>query len=169
MATIDQYKRFVASEPEAQIEYRTIELYHPQFSQTYRFVNTYNNITATLESNAPRDSGDVLFEAATFKVEEPSERNDNDQILTVTAGIQDGKIREMVDSISGTGFLDQINVVYRVYYSGDLTQPAKTPLYLYASGINFDNQKASFTAEDTDLNTKRSGVLYTTEFFPGLA
>lgn len=171
MATLEEYKRFVANEPEAQREIRTLELWHPDFSQVYRFANEYNDFTGTLESTAPRNSGEeVTFTAATLLIKEPSERGDTDQVISVTVGATDDVLAEMLDSITGTGYLSQIEVIYRKYYSGDVSQPAVPALYLYASGVNFDNAtSATLTVEDTDLAVKRSGALYTLEEFPGLS
>lgn len=170
MASLAEYQRFVLNEPEAWIEWRTIEVWHPQFSQTYRFVNEYENKTFTLESGAPRNpSTAVLFTAAGFEVTEPVEREDNDQILSVVFNNADNTIQNMLDQISGAGYFSQVEVVYRKYYSNDLTQPASTPLYLSASNLNFTSStSAGFNAEDTDLTTKNVGIIYTTELFPGL-
>lgn len=135
-----------------------------------RFVSDYTDKSFGLESTAPRNPGqNVLFTAATLEIIEPSERNDSDQALSVTFGNVDGRIHDIVDQITGQGFFDQVQIVYRKYFSGDFTQPATQPLYLFASTLAFDGPTSvSFTAEDTDLSAKRSGTLYTFEQFPGL-
>lgn len=171
MATLEEYKRFLANEPESQIEYRTIEIWHPQFSQTYRFVANYEALEATLEIDAPRNAGElVTFEGATMKVTEPAETEANDTILGVEFGNVDGRIHEIIDQISGQGFFQQTQIIYRKYYSADLSEPAITPLYLFASAINFQGfESVGFTAEDTDLTNKSVGTIYTLEDFKGLA
>lgn len=170
MASLEEYERFIRNEPEAWIEYRTLEVWHPQFDQIYRFVNQYTDKTFTLESGAPRNSGEnVSFVAKGFQVTEPTEREDNDQILDVAFSNVDATVQDMIDQISGSGFFQQVEVIYRKYYSNDTSEPASTPLYLNISNINFINSReAGFTAEDTDLTTKRVGKIYTTELFPGL-
>jgi hypothetical protein len=111
-----------------------------------------------------------VFSQATLTIEEPQERNDADQLLSITMGAVDDRLDDIIGQITGSGYFDQIQVVYRKYYSGDLAEPATTPLYLFGSGITFENtESATFSAEDTDLSAKRSGALYTTENFPGLA
>lgn len=171
MATLEQYKKFIANEPESQREVRTIEVWHPQFGTVYRFVNDYSNFVGTLESTAPRNPGaSVTFTAATLQIEDPAERNDSDQLLSITVGATDGQLHAIIDQISGSGYLSQCEIIYRKYYSGDTSAPAVPPLYLFMSGVNFDNgDSATITAEDSDLSSKRSGILYTLEFFPGLA
>lgn len=171
MAGLAEYQRFILNEPESWVEYRTLEIYHPAFSQVYRYVNGYADKDFTLESGAPRNPGAlVTFTAAGFQVTEPVEREDNDQVLDVTFSNVDATVHNILDQISGADYFDQIEVVYRKYYSGDTSEPAVSPLYLNASAVTFTSSRAAaFTAEDTDLGTKRVGILYTTELFPGLA
>lgn len=169
MANLIAWERFVTNFPESQREYRTIEIWHPQFSQTYRFVANYLDINFTLEAGAPRDpSASVPFTGSTIRVVEPSEREDMEQALSVQFGNVDSTIHEIVDQITGTGYLSSAEVIYRKYYSGDLSEPATPPLYLFASDLGFEDTTVSFSAEDSDLSQKRSGVIYTLELFPGL-
>lgn len=170
MATLAAWGRFVASVPEAQREYRTLEIHHPDLSQTYRFVSNYVNVDLTLEAGAPRNAGAlVTFTAATLRITEPAEREDAEQVLGVTFGNADGTVHDIIDQITGTGFFSPAEVIYRKYYSGDLTEPAVAPLYLFAASLGFDGPTAvTFSAEDIDLAQKRAGTRYTLEEFPGL-
>lgn len=172
MATLEDWKKFIASNPEAQREYRTIELYHSQFAAVHRFVFSSSvTLSAGLEAGAPRNAGEtVAFQAATGIITEPAERQDSEQVLGVAFGSVDGTLHDMLARITGVGYFEPVQVVYRKYYSGDLTQPAVDPLYLFAAGLNFDGPtQVTFSAEDSDLSQKRAGTLYTTEQFPGLA
>ena len=171
MPSIDDYKRFLNGNPESQREYRTIEAWHPQWSQTYRFVKNYVDRDFTLESTAPRNPNElVTFEGVTLNITEPAEREDAEQVLSISFGNVDGLVYDMIDQISGSGYLSQVEIVYRKYYSGDTTQPASTPLYLFLSGVDFEGPtRVVMTAEDVDLTQKRSGSIYTTTAFPGLA
>lgn len=170
MASLAAWERFVVNAPESQREYRTIEISHPQLDQVYRFVSNYKDLQATLESDAPRNPSElVTFRGVTLAITEPAERHDSEQALVVDFGNVDGTIHNILDQISGSGFFTQVDIVYRKYYSGDLTQPAVSPLYLFASKVSFEGPTTvSFTAEDTDLSQKRSGIIYTVEDFPGL-
>jgi hypothetical protein len=170
MATLNSWKRFLVGAPEAQREYRTIEIFHPQLDQVYRFVSNYIDVDFTIESTGPRNASEsVTFRGVTMQITEPAERQDSEQNLSISFGNVDGTIHDIVDQITGQGFFDQIEIVYRKYYSGDLTQPAISPLYLFASNIAFSGPtEVSFTAEDVDLSQKRSGLVYTIEDFPGL-
>lgn len=170
MTTLEAYQRFITSEPEAQREIRTLEVYHPQFGMI-RYVNDYTDFDATIEDGAPRNAGEIVaFTAATLGIQDPSDRNDADQILSITLGATDTILNDLVDQVSGSGYFDQIEVIYRKYYSGDTTQPAVPPAYLFGSSLSFENGTiATFTAEDINLEAKRSGAIYTLENFPGLA
>lgn len=170
MATLQQFYQFKQNAPEAVIEYRTLELYHPQFAQVYRFVNKKLDNTFTLEAGAPRDPGaPVLFTGASFRVTEPVEQEDSDQPLEVSFGNVDSTISDIVAQISGVGFFTPTQVIYRKYFSQNTTEPATSPLYLDASVITFKGPtEASFSAEDINLTTRRVGRSYTTEDFPGL-
>ena len=170
MATLQKWQQFLASAPEAQREYRTVELWHPQFETVYRFVSDTYPLDLKLEHDAPRNNGQVVtFGAATLSVQEPAERQDSSQALTVEFGNVDGTIHRIIDQISGSGFFTPMQVVYRKYYSADLSRPAVPPLYLFAASVGFDGPTSvSFSAEDSDLSQKRSGTIYTVEQYPGL-
>lgn len=170
MATIQEYDRFVAGIPEAEREYRTLELYHPSLNKVYRFVRNSIDVSFNLESSAPRNAGElVAFSRATMSITEPSEREDSEQILSVSFGNVGGIMHEILDQISGYGLFQQMEVVYRKYFSGVTTEPAATPLYLFASTLGFTGESVTFVAEDANLSQKRSGRQYTIETFPGLA
>lgn len=170
MATLEAYQRFIVNEPEAQREIRTIEIYHSSFG-TKRYVDGYKNEYVGIEDGAPRNAGqNVYFERAHLSIEDPAERGDSEQLLTITMGIVDGTVNDFIDQITGAGYLEQIEVIYRKYYSGDLSQPAVTPSYLYASNLSFENgTTATLTAEDINLESKRAGAIYTIEKYKGLA
>ena len=171
MATLEEWRKFLANETESQREYRTIEIFHPQLSQVYRFVSNSVDVSLTLESDAPRNPGEtVVFEQASLGIVEPAEREDSEQTLGVKFGTVDGRLPAIVDQITGTGFFTPVQIVYRKYFSGDLTQPAVPPLLLSAANLDFDGPTSvELTAEDADLSQKRSGRLYRLEVFAGLA
>lgn len=164
MATLEEYKRFVASAPESAREIRTIEVAHVDLDRVYRFVQDYSDFTAQIETGES-----VTFKAAGLRIIEPSERNDSEQALQVSMGAVSDELQSILDQISGLGYMSEIKVTYRKYYSLNLTKPAVPPLVLYGSDISFNNsEEVSFVAEDTDLSNKRSGQLYTLAEFKGL-
>jgi len=169
---VDQeaWNRFLASAPEGVREYRTIELSHPEFSAgQLRFVKDYVDADLGLEADAPRNPGEVVtFTAIAMDVKEPDETGDAEQILQINLGAVGGEVQDVLKEITAAGVLTPIQVIYRKYYGGDLTEPV-VRLSLSASGLKFKSYAAvAFTAEDIDLAVKPSGEIYTTERFPGL-
>jgi len=159
MATITAFKQFLASAPEAQREIRTIQIDHTDLSQSYYYAQDYNDFVAE----------GVTYLAASLVITEPAERNDSEQNLQISMGAVSDELQGIIDQITDQGFMNELTITYRKYYSGDLTQPAVTPTILYGSSISFDNSnQVSFVAEDTDLTNKRSGQLYTLSLFPGI-
>ncbi len=171
MATLAEWEKFVSNVPEAQREYRTLEVWHEAFSQPYRYVASYADESFPLETGAPRNAGQTVnFLASTLQITEPAERQDSEQSLAIVFGNVDGRIHEMLDLIKGAGYFTPAEVIYRKYYSGDRSNPVVSPLYLFASGVTFQGPTAvSVTAEEADLSQKRAGIIYTLELFPGLA
>ena len=171
MATFDEYVQFKMNKTETQREFRTIEIHHPDLDQVYRFVQDDVDLTAGLETTAPRNPGEtVVFSAAFIEIVEPAESTDTEQNIQVKIGTLDDKMHSVIDQITGKGFLTEIDLVYRKYYSGDVSEPITNPLYLFINQPSFDGlTAASFDATDTDLSLKRAGTIYTLEDFPGLA
>lgn len=169
MASLDEYKKFVNSAPEAQREYRTIELYHPDFSQVLRFVKDFVDINLTLESTAPRNaSTSVTFTALNMELNEPGENGQIEQVLSVNLGAIGNEVNDQLDQITESGSLTPVELIYRKYYSGDLTTPVLV-LSLAVADVSFSGYSdVSFTGEDVDFAIKRAGELYTIERFPGL-
>lgn len=169
MATLEAYERFIANEPEAEIEYRTIEAYSPAIG-TVRYVFNFTAHTFMLESGAPRDANQsVQFLPASGTVTEPAERDDGEQQLNIELGGADAVLNELIEKIDGIAYLTPIEIIYRKYYSGDLSQPATTPLYLEMQSINFSNMDAvSIIAEDANLAARRPGRYYLLSEFEGL-
>lgn len=169
MAAIDEYKKFLASKPEAQREYRTLEFFHVDDGIARRFVKDFNDISLTLESDAPRNpSTSVLFTAISMDVTEPSENQEGDQLLALSIGATNDEIQNVLDTITPENRFQPIECIYRKYYSGDLSEPVLV-LRLSVSDVSFDGYtRNNITAEDIDLVNKSSGEIYTIERFPTL-
>lgn len=168
---VADYKRFLASAVETEREIRTIEIYHPSFSQPSRFVQDWVSLSYTLEATAPRNASQLVpFLAIAMRIQEPSETTDAEQNLVINLGGVGSDVKSKIENaFSGTGYLTPVEVIYRKYYSGDTSQPAMPPVYLYANDIVFENNTSvAITASDDDLQNKRCGQLYTLERFPSL-
>lgn len=169
--TVDsqEYRRFLASAVFAEREFRTIEIHHTDFSETLRFVRDYEDQTLTLEPTAPRNpSTAVLFTALSMNIKEPGETQDVDQVLKVDLGAIGNEVQDQIDQITTSETFTPIEVIYRKYYSGDISEPVLI-IQLSASVLQFQGYSSvAFTAEDVDFSNARSGELYTLERFPTL-
>lgn len=165
----EAYKKFVTGNTIGQREYRTIEIYHSQFSQTFYFVKDYENQFLEIESTAIRNQGEIVeFEALSMNLIEPSENLDAEQVLTVQLGAIGSLVNKEIEKISGDGFFEPIQFIYRKYYSGSVGEPVLI-LNLTCSNITFNSyENLTLTCEDLDINNKSSGELYTLERFEGL-
>lgn len=171
MDTVEEkYLKFLVNEPESQIEWRTLEIYTDVDDSLFRFVASKTSKEFTLESSAPRNPSETVeFSPATMEITQPSERQDGEQILQVVFGDSDGVIQNLIEDIVTNGQFSEVQIVYRKYYSEDVSEPASPPLYLYASSVSFEGYaQGSLTAEDALLNSRKVGTYYTTDLFPGL-
>ena len=169
MTVQDEYNRFLASKPEAQREFRTLEFFHPDFSGVQRFLKDFKDKSFTLESTAPRNAGaSVLFSAISMEIIEPTENEEGVQILTVSLGATNDELQDQIELITVANRFEPIECIYRKYYSGDLSEPVLT-LNLSVSSVNFEGYaRNNITAEDMDLENKSSGEFYTLSRFPTL-
>ena len=169
MAINPAYARFLVNAPQAERQYKTIEFYHPDFPQLLRFVEDNVDRVLPIESDAPRDPGtDQTFTAISMKIKEPTINDEANPVLRIRLGAVADEVNDQIGFISGDGYLTPIEVIYRKYYSGDLTEPV-TVFKLFASELSFASYTdVSFSAEDSIFTRKRSGELYTLERFPGL-
>ena len=160
MATLTAWKQFLASASESQREIRTIEIDHADLASPQYYAQNYDDFIAE----------GITYKAAGLVITEAAERQDSEQNIMISMGAVDDELQGIIDQITEQGFMSELKVTYRKYYSGDLTQPAITPTILYGSSITFENSdRVSFMAEDSDLSNKRSGLLYTLKLFPGIA
>ena len=169
MATLTEWNKFLASAPESEQEFRCIEFYHSYFTSVVRIVNKFTDKYFTLEDTAPRNPNEsVKFDSLFLKVEEPEENKDGESALNINLGGIGNLVQDQLDLIDGDGFLEQIQCIYRKYYSGDLSEPVKV-LYLDVSSVIFAGyESVKMIAEDSDLINKNSGERYTLSRFPQL-
>ena len=170
MAYSSAYKRFLASVPTAQREYRTIEIFHPQFSGMLRFVQDKELVEFKLEATAPRGSRTIAsFFPLSMEIKEPGETDQLDSALLVRLGAVGGEVFSELNRINGSGFFTPIEVIYRKYYSGSLANPMIV-MYLSAKNIVFEGYSTiMFNAEDLDLSNTQAGEFYLLSRFPQLA
>lgn len=149
-------------------EYRTLEVYHPAIG-ILRYVNgRLDPLTATLESSAPRNAGQlVTFLGGAFEFQKPEQRSN-----TVKADIQLGNIgqniKQMLKNIRNADRAKTGEVIYREYLGNNLGAP-EFVLRLFITGISLTAQGAVIRAEQDNPSDRQIAEFYTSERFPGLA
>lgn len=162
-------KEAYAAAPSNVIIYHTLEIYHPAFSAPIRVVRDTTDLTATLESTAPRNpSAAVTFVAFAFDLVKPEVSPTGVPQCTIEI---DNVSRDIVANIEAAmGSTSLITVIYREFISTDLTSPQNNPpLTLTILSIKADVFKVTATAGFVDLaNRKFPKGNYSSERFPGL-
>ncbi len=162
-------KEAYASAPANVIIYHTMELYHPSFSAPIRVVRDYVDLTATLESTAPRNpSTAVTFIAFNFDFQKPDVSPGGVPQITITMDNVDRSIVANVELAMGSTQL--ISVIYREFISTDLSSPQNNPpITLTITSITADMFKITATAGFPNLLNKRFPTIeYSAEVYTGL-
>ena len=160
------YTQFFLNSPSNIVQLETIEVSHPSFSKTYRYVrNAINGLAnVTLE-----DSTVVSFDYSPLKITPTKASDDLDQSLKVDYGDLGQIIPPEIDNINNANTF-QIKPVfkYRTFRSDDFSAPLFGPLVLVVSNIAFVKEGGTFTAEAPKINLNSTGEQYTTNRFPML-
>jgi hypothetical protein len=162
-------KEAYASAPANLVIYHTLELYHPAFSTPIRVVRDYADLTATLESTAPRNpSTAVIFVAFNFEFTKPDVAPDGIPQVTITLDNVDRSIVANIEAALTT--TDLVTVIYREFLSNDLSAPQNNPpLNMTIISVSADIFKVTAVASFPNLMNKRfPNKEYSSEVFPGL-
>lgn len=161
-------KEAYASTPSVVI-YHTLEIWHAAFSVPIRVVRDVKNLSATLESTAPRDaSTEVTFIAYGFDVVPPEVISTGLPQITIEI---DNISRDIVTAIEqATSSATPVTVIYRSYVASDLSEPANNPpLTLEVFQINVTKFRVKMIAGFNNLmNLRFPKMDYSAETFPGL-
>ena len=162
-------KEAYAAAPANIIIYHTLELWHPAFSAPIRVVRDYVDLTATLESTAPRNpSASVTFVAFNFDFTKPEISATGLPEVTLTMDNVDRAIVANIEAALTT--TDLVTIIYREFISSDLTSPQNNPpLSLTITSVTADLYKVTAVATFPNLMNKRFPTLeYNAETFVGL-
>ena len=169
-------KEAYASAPVDVIIHHTLELSHPSFRDdqgrptAVRVVRDHQNLTATLEADAPINAGEAVeFIALNFEFVLPSE-DDRGAVPEIVISIDNvGKtLMQYLDAAVETEI--PISITYRPYLSTDLTAPHITPpLTMTLRNIDVTPFRVTARASFSDLANKRfPSKNYDAATFPGL-
>lgn len=145
--------------------YETLQIYHPDFSQTYYVVrNNTEGITATIE-----DLSVKTFEYYPMRIQFGSSGGDLDQSVSIDFGDLGEVLPTEIDRvISADGFETKPTLVYRSYRSDDLTESISGAINLEIKTMTFDGVSVKLEAGAPRLNLNKTGEVYRLDRFPCL-
>ena len=161
MPDIDDYRRLLASQPEEERYFETIELSHSLFSRTYRLVVD----SVALDATTPED-GLVTFEPASIKPVNAMQSDDLDQSVSFTIADVENILDDELDRVP-LGFSESPLLIYRIYLNTDLSEPVE---FFQYNIKEVAQQEGIFTikAGSPDLNSDQTGEIYDLDRFPML-
>lgn len=147
----------------------TLEFHHTAFSTPERIVNQPKDYTLTLEATAPVDASTAVnFTACMYDMRKPKKGDKGQQALTIIIPNIDRRLTGQMDRARSTG--GPITCYWRTYAFSQTSAPIIDPppnFEVKAGQINvFEVQLQAVFFEF--LNDKFPGVIYTSEFAPGL-
>jgi hypothetical protein len=164
MATQSQIDFYLNSKTNV-IQYETLEITHPNFSQTYRIVRN-NRLGADLSIDGVNL---VHFDYIPFKLERTTTDATMTQSMKVTLGDLGVIIHnEISNLIANNGYLTRPSVTVRAYRSDQPMAPIFGPYSLIALDITVTRDGAAFEIQPERLANKRTGMVYDLNTYPGL-
>jgi len=152
-----------ASAPTGDVQISTLEVVHPSFP-AIRTCSGFVDQSVTLETGE-----EATFQASMLDVSLPARDATGQQNLQFAienvTGIAQNAIRSVIDSDDP----DPVTVIYRMYLSSDLSEPAEPPLRMVLVAPDFQGASTQVVCSYLDIiNTATNRDRYTTDFAPGL-
>lgn len=154
------YRRKLASNPDGEMDYITLQISHPLLSKTYYLVRGTSYLTATLETGET-----VTFEATPMDAKNAANNNDMDQTASFSLPDVLNLLDEEMDRIPYSN-TELPKFIFRSYVSTDLSYPCDGPVTYELQTLT--QEKGVFTAETGTpmLNQRQTGILMTPEEIP---
>lgn len=151
-------------------EFVTLELSHSAFSPSvHRLVAGNEDVTATLEADAPFNAGGlVTFKKAGFKLTQPEAGVKGRQDLTCTLYGASVDIVEQLE-LQAESNREPVMLRLRSFRSDDLSSPAGNVISMTVINPKVQADTVSFSAVFADLVNKQfPSIFYKLETHPGL-
>lgn len=154
------YRLKLASNPEGQIDYQTLEITHSLLSKRYLIVVGTSELTATLETGET-----VTFEPSPMTPTSAANNNNLDQQASFTLPDVGNQLDDEMSNIP-LGNQEWPQFTWRRYISTDLSYPCDGPVTYDLQSLT--QSKGVFTAEVgvPRLNERATGLLATPEDIP---
>lgn len=159
-SVIAAYKRKLASNPEGELDFETVEITHSLLSKRYLIVRGNEPLTATLETGET-----VTFEPSPMEATDAANSNDLDQQASFTLPDVGNLLDDEMQNIP----LDNQEwpvFTFRRYVSTDLSYPCVGPITYDLQSLS--QSKGIFTADVgvPRLNDRPTGILATPTEIP---
>ena len=154
------YRRKLASNPDGELDYITLEITHPLLSKRWLLVRGTSYLTATLETGET-----VTFEATPMDAKNAANNNDMDQTASFSLPDVLNILDEEMDRVPYNN-TELPKFIFRRYVSTDLLYPCDGPVVYELQTLT--QEKGVFTAETGTpmLNQRQTGILMTPEEIP---
>ncbi|EGC9491386.1 TPA: DUF1833 family protein [Salmonella enterica subsp. enterica serovar Dublin] len=154
------YRRKLASNPDGEMDFITLEIYHPLLSKRWLLVRGADDLTATLETGEV-----VTFEGTPMEAKAAANNNDMDQTASFSLPDVLNILDEEMDRIPYDN-KELPKFIFRRYVSTDLSYPCDGPVVYELQTLT--QEKGVFTAETGTpmLNQRATGILMTPEEIP---
>ena len=154
------YKLKLASNPEGEIDYQTVEITHSLLSRRYLIVMGNEPLTATLETGEV-----VTFEPSAMEVKSASNNNTMDQQAAYTIPDVGNLLDDEMDRIP-LGNTEWPLFTFRAFVNTDLSYPCNGPVSYDLQALS--QSKGVFTADVgvPRLNERPTGILMSPDVIP---
>lgn len=154
------YRLKLASNPDGELDYLTLEITHPLLSKRYLLVRGTSDLTATLETGEV-----VTFEGTPMEAKGAANNNDMDQRTSFALPDVGNQLDDEMDRIP-TSNLELPKFTFRRYVSTDLSYPCDGPVVYELQSLS--QEKGVFTADVgvPMLNQRATGLLMTPSQIP---
>lgn len=163
-------KEAYASAPVNDVDYHTLEIWHPAFTQAIRVVRDFDDLDAMIEVGAPRNAGTVVtFVGFAFDVTQPEQTSTGVPQCVIEMDNVDQQILAQLDL--AVGHPEKVTAIYRTYLASTaLTGPENLPpmeLTFESTTTNVWRIRAVAGFPDL-LNRKFPAQVYDLATYPGL-
>lgn len=146
------------------------ELWHPTLVEPIRFVNDLEDLTATLEADAPRNAGEaVTFVACQVSMKRPEE---SDTAASPSLELSRPDVAGLMNAAlkAAAGSFESWILIEREFASDDTTGPARLPpLSLELESVTMGDTDLAIAAQfDDDFNVAIPRLTFKRSEYPGL-
>ena len=153
---MDDYTSFFLNNHGGAVVLECLEITHPSFNESARFIkNDTDGVIAEGQS----------YEYQPMSIKRNNVSNDLEQQLSITlADMEDHFFKQVINTMDSN---TRPSVVFKLFSDQDLEMPLMTMQKLEIASLSKDSAGlATFDAQAPELNSVKTGRIYTLEDFP---